>query len=547
MLLILFYSFYYKFNNKNHPLNLQYTQTALGFFIDQRQSPLSHEWSYSNQQDWRMEHKQCGQNVQSPIDIMRRHVITNNQLKLHFYNYNQLTKFKIENAHHTIKLSPIDINQQDNFGFKLRPPGAGSSPNGGDDGFNSSLPDIITADEDSGEPEFEARPPTQSSVAQHYPESNHNNHHHQASGRNQSLRIKLAAASQQQSSQSNHQQHQQQQQQNSRARTLHHEHPTSSVVANQAIDSNNIGSTHEDGVNGDNSLEHQQQPYNGSPTIKLDWLDDGNNEYKLRDIHFHWGERRDNGSEHAIDGRRAAMEMHLVHIKHGLDKSQIGITSDSVTVIAVLIESYRKSNADFNPIVNALSRINMTNMAQEIEYKSINDLLPNILTSFYTYSGSLTTPPCYQVVNWIVMSDRLYLNAKQIEMFRNLYAPPSGHQQHHAPASYDANEQRESTSKLIIPNIRQLQPLNNRTILASFSPLSRLEQIQVISSPYNSASSIMSQKRANMLLKSPLFIFFNTFQSGSLVLVWAITAINIMIITIMHSSCYSKTAAPSRR
>lgn len=30
--------------------------------------------------------------------------------------------------------------------------------------------------------------------------------------------------------------------------------------------------------------------------------------------------------------------MHLVHIKHGLDKSKIGFTSDSVTVIAVLIE-----------------------------------------------------------------------------------------------------------------------------------------------------------------------------------------------------------------
>lgn len=31
-------------------------------------------------------------------------------------------------------------------------------------------------------------------------------------------------------------------------------------------------------------------------------------------------------------------QMHLVHIKHGLDKSKIGFTSDSVTVIAILIE-----------------------------------------------------------------------------------------------------------------------------------------------------------------------------------------------------------------
>lgn len=147
----------------------------------------------------------------------------------------------------------------------------------------------------------------------------------------------------------------------------------------------------------------------------------------------------------------------------------------------MILQSYRKSNADFNPIVNALTRINMTNEAQEIEYKSINDLLPNTLSSFYTYSGSLTTPPCYQVVNWIVMSDRLYLNAKQIEMFRSLYAPPSTEE------SQDGNHGNDRV--LIMPNTRQIQPLNNRTILGSFASLNRLEQIQVAGAPYNGSPS----------------------------------------------------------
>lgn len=126
----------------------------------------------------------------------------------------------------------------------------------------------------------------------------------------------------------------------------------------------------------------------------------------------------------------------------------------------------------------------MTSQPQEIEYKSINDLLPNILTSFYTYSGSLTTPPCYQVVNWIVMSDRLYLNAKQIEMFRNLYPPSHGEIE---GQEHELSSPSETTP--IMPNIRNIQPINNRTILASFSPLSRLEQIQVANSPYNAAIS----------------------------------------------------------
>lgn len=155
--------------------------------------------------------------------------------------------------------------------------------------------------------------------------------------------------------------------------------------------------------------------------------------------------------------------------------------------------------------MNALTRINMTNEAQEIEYKSINDLLPNTLSSFYTYSGSLTTPPCYQVVNWIVMSDRLYLNAKQIEMFRSLYAPPSSEESH-------SNEHGKD-SVLIMPNTRQIQPLNNRTILASFASLNRLEQIQVAGAPYSGTPSKFNFQNGYLQLiyqlVSAAFLFTN--------------------------------------
>ena len=130
-----------------------------------------------------------------------------------------------------------------------------------------------------------------------------------------------------------------------------------------------------------------------------------------------------------------------------------------------------------------LTRINTTDEPQDIEFKSINDLLPSNLNSFYTYSGSLTTPPCYQVVNWIVMTERLNMNAKQIEMFRNIYAPPTGHQ-------HDADEARP---QLMVPNVRLLQPLNNRTILASFyrSGVGRLDIAL-----YSSSSSCLPASRA---------------------------------------------------
>lgn len=230
--------------------------SVLCFYINDKQSPGSHQWSYNQQGDWSAEHKECNFRAQSPIDIQRKHVIQNNQLRLHFYNYNQVTKFKILNGHHTIRLKPITElnhllqvgNLQDHQAMIKLPQNShhetGHSENQSNAANNSLTSsealDMIEKDidvSDMVEPVFDSK---------------------------------------------------------QKSKVIVHDQNRHPVMA------------------GDNSLESEhssQQPYNGAPTIKLDWLDDGNNEFKMRDIHFHWAERRDNGSEHAIDGRRSAMEV----------------------------------------------------------------------------------------------------------------------------------------------------------------------------------------------------------------------------------------------
>jgi len=49
-------------------------------------------------------------------------------------------------------------------------------------------------------------------------------------------------------------------------------------------------------------------PSISTPTVKLDWLSDGS-EFELQEIHFHWGDGINKGSEHEIDGERAAAEV----------------------------------------------------------------------------------------------------------------------------------------------------------------------------------------------------------------------------------------------
>ncbi|TKS70606.1 Receptor-type tyrosine-protein phosphatase gamma [Collichthys lucidus] len=43
----------------------------------------------------------------------------------------------------------------------------------------------------------------------------------------------------------------------------------------------------------------------------------------------------------------------------------------------------------------------------------LKDLLPSSLGSYYRYTGSLTTPPCSKVVEWIIFSRPIYVSYKQ--------------------------------------------------------------------------------------------------------------------------------------
>lgn len=80
------------------------------------------------------------------------------------------------------------------------------------------------------------------------------------------------------------------------------------------------------------------------------------------------------------------------------------------------------------------------------------NLLPDSHHSFYTYNGSLTTPPCYEVVTWVIMSEPVYMNQAKLVELSNLEAldPVIGRQK-------------------IASNYRDIQPLLDRPVFASFN------------------------------------------------------------------------------
>ena len=148
--------------------------------------------------------------------------------------------------------------------------------------------------------------------------------------------------------------------------------------------------------------------------------------YNIEQLHFHWGNHSDTGSEHTIDNKRYPLEMHLVHYNSKY-KSVAEAVEDNerngLAVISVLFEISRKDNEHFEPIMQKAKAVRGTD-AEVVSRVglggvSLADLLPKTAAkSFFSYEGSLTTPPCAEVVTWMVLKEKGTISERQIQAFR---------------------------------------------------------------------------------------------------------------------------------
>ena len=125
--------------------------------------------------------------------------------------------------------------------------------------------------------------------------------------------------------------------------------------------------------------------------------------YNLLQFHFHAP------SEHTVNGKHFDMEAHLVH------KSDDG----KLAVIGVFMKEGAK-----NSFIQTLWDNIPHKVGEEksVEHVKINaqDLLP-ASKKYYKYSGSLTTPPCTEGVDWNIMVAPIEVSKDQIDKFRTFY------------------------------------------------------------------------------------------------------------------------------
>jgi len=122
----------------------------------------------------------------------------------------------------------------------------------------------------------------------------------------------------------------------------------------------------------------------------------GKERYDLVQFHFR------TPSEHRVAGRSFPMEIHFVH------RNKRG----QLAVMGVLA-TFGEYNLAAREIWDRLPTRAHTKSANTRTLINARDLLPNE-TKYFRYSGSLTTPPCSEKVNWVVLQKPVSFSEAQI-------------------------------------------------------------------------------------------------------------------------------------
>lgn len=169
----------------------------------------------------------------------------------------------------------------------------------------------------------------------------------------------------------------------------------------------------------------------------------------LDSFHFHWGSSDLYGSEHYVDGGAYPLEVHFVH--YSCEHATLGTTlhdfetEEDVTaaednnedvhqlgVVGIFFDVVNESNPAFDVIFDGTlddirypDKVDYDVIVQGLDLK---ELIPEHIESegYYAYQGSLTTPPCTDIVRWHVMNARGTIGVDQMDKFRQLLADEYG-------------------------------------------------------------------------------------------------------------------------
>jgi len=121
--------------------------------------------------------------------------------------------------------------------------------------------------------------------------------------------------------------------------------------------------------------------------------------FELLQFHFH------KPSEELIDGKPAAMVIHFVH------KNAAG----QLAVVGVLLKEGNENPGIKTLWANLPAKEGPEVMPENVSFNP-NNLLPREM-DFYSYEGSLTTPPCTEKVKFFILKSQVNIAREQVGAF----------------------------------------------------------------------------------------------------------------------------------
>lgn len=131
----------------------------------------------------------------------------------------------------------------------------------------------------------------------------------------------------------------------------------------------------------------------------------GQDHYSLLQYHFH------SPSEHQLQGHSYPLEIHFVH----------GTQDGKMAVVGVFFKR-GKHNPGLQAVLDNAPLTVGTVTALTDKTLNPSALLPKKQIEFFTYAGSLTTPPCTEGINWYVLKNPVEASHQQIDQFQSFYS-----------------------------------------------------------------------------------------------------------------------------
>ncbi|KAK2853916.1 hypothetical protein Q5P01_006577 [Channa striata] len=175
------------------------------------------------------------------------------------------------------------------------------------------------------------------------------------------------------------------------------------------------------------------------------------NPCRLKQFHFHWGGKGCCGSEHSVAGKNYASELHLVHwnaVKYRT-YGEAATAPDGLAVLGIFLQT-GDDHRWLHMITDALFMVKFKGSVTDFRGFNPKCLLPSSL-HYWTYPGSVTTPPLHESVTWIILKEPITVSERQMSKFRMLL--------------FTAEE--EDQRMRMENNFRPPQPLKGRKVRSS--------------------------------------------------------------------------------